>query len=400
MIQIHTALQPIQWSILILLCATGCHDSRSANRLDPRSHRTAKRLLAIISHDPEPCPSDYKHAFGSDWLTLEEVLSCRSVQPDARAPVFTLPQQLMQSNGWALRSLDDPIPVISVHFNRAAANHICGKGPYNVFKINTEDALNEALGKNSGVRVSSIIAFSNDAMTLKAVWWPVDLDQGSLLPVWDGFTKEEKESGVIDPRNPAELSQWPRKVMLVPEWEVHNDSHSAATLDDVRRVPLSRIFHVAMKQESWDREPYASALFRSVLGREPDDRSGLALVAFHIASKQRPDWVWATYWWHDKPHSRGLHRDERWRYYRADVSVNADRPRERDGSQNICFNPYLEGAMYHGRLSNCLACHQWASYPPPTITASQRGAVDPFNSVFGSRIRTDYVWALGLIGNR
>jgi len=93
-----------------------------------------------------------------------------------------------------------------------------------------------------------------------------------------------------------------------------------------------------------------------------------ALVAMHVTTKEIPDWIWATFWWHDRldegtfamnrpPEVKGT-----WRNYLMAEAYSMDTPRQSDGSQRIAFNPWLEARFPHGTASNCMTCHRRAVF--------------------------------------
>jgi len=91
----------------------------------------------------------------------------------------------------------------------------------------------------------------------------------------------------------------------------------------------------------------------------------------HVTTKEIPDWVWATYWWHDRPDD-GRFGDGRPAtlagaagHYLMDVAYSAETPRQPDGSPPACMNPWLEARFPGGLSSNCLTCHQRAAFGAP-----------------------------------
>jgi hypothetical protein len=89
------------------------------------------------------------------------------------------------------------------------------------------------------------------------------------------------------------------------------------------------------------------------------------LIALHVATREQANWVWATFWWHDRP-TLGPYAEGRpesvtqkpWDHYLSNVSYDMDEPREPDGQPHIAFNPWLEGQLKDGTSSNCMTCHR------------------------------------------
>jgi mono/diheme cytochrome c family protein len=128
----------------------------------------------------------------------------------------------------------------------------------------------------------------------------------------------------------------------------------------------------------------------------------LVLLALHVTTKEIPDWVWATYWWHDRPEAgpfaagRPATLAGPWRNYLLDISYSSDTPREADGAPNIAFNPYVE-VFPAGTRSNCAACHQGAVWTPsgaPPFLPVRRGARAADDPLFRTGTRLDFMWSI------
>jgi len=93
------------------------------------------------------------------------------------------------------------------------------------------------------------------------------------------------------------------------------------------------------------------------------------------------------------------------------VAYDMDRPHQADGSPKVAFNPYLEGIMLRGTVSNCMTCHARAAWPPQGALPVPNGPVREDISrivVRGSEaatrtyypktndfIRTEFLWSFG-----
>lgn len=254
-------------------------------------------------------------------------------------------------------------PLLSqVLFNPASARHIAARG---LFRRATLDRLNAGFAPDAPLAQRQIAPFPRDAMAVKLVWTLVHAQGLTPISVWDGDAD-------------GAPSSWPRSVMV-----------------GAGGTPLDRFYHVAIPPER----------LAAVRALDPSARAGdqLVLLAVHLTSKEVPDWIWATYWWHDRPEAGPFAADRPaalegpWRNYLMDVAYSADTPREADGAANATFNPYVE-SFAGGRMSNCMACHQgavWsASGPAPFLppTRGSRAADDPR---FQAATRLDFMWSIG-----
>jgi len=165
------------------------------------------------------------------------------------------------------------------------------------------------------------------------------------------------------------------------------------------------------------------------------DGDELIMVGMHIASKQTPEWLWATFWWRG-PDDENLSGDfwtcqdaqrpesiasiPRWRNYSMDVTASLNllkpklAPNDKDrkcGSPPVLggtdrgplanqeylatYNPFVEADFTHGLKSSCVNCHARAS------TAENNGEPPEFADItsptaqdFEWHIRLDYLWSL------
>jgi hypothetical protein len=151
--------------------------------------------------------------------------------------------------------------------------------------------------------------------------------------------------------------------------------------------------------------------------------SYLLLVGFHVASAELPDWVWSTFWWTNQPHNDKKAQDQPvaiadsipWKFFSMDTTMSMDTPRDAtDHGPNIIFNPYLEGAINNGPVSNCLYCHRRAVYRQGTqhaeddiakgspqrcaFTAPDTAGCQPLppDTDFEDAIRTNFLWSLAI----
>lgn len=308
-----------------------------------------------------------------------------------------------KSTGADQRSIGAPVIAYSL-YNRAAFSHIRAQGLYREAVL---DRLRLA-GKNG-----SVPAFPAAAIVIKTAWWPVAAKGLTAMPVWD------PELNPPDPNGNPYLG-WARVVAVDP---ANLSSGKTAAVQFIgrsfpraRRVQLEAFHHVAVdaamaKQLALDPESNRTAII--ALGRPIAVNDQLALVGINVMTREQEDWVWAALWWHDRPEVGPFAADRPtalrgpWRNYLMQAAFDAETPRASDAGAHICFNPWLEGRFPDGgqgggTLSNCLSCHQRASYPAAPFLPVTRGAPnlrqDP--ALAPDRLRTSFLWSLSLHAQR
>lgn len=295
------------------------------------------------------------------WAPLTRTFGsaeAHSALPFRRMDVAETPGiALLQASGAPLLSL--------VLFNDPAHRHIRRHGLYRRARL---DAINAGFGAAAPLAARTIAPFPRDAIAVKTVWTVVHAARPTPISVWDG------EGDAADGNRPA---RWPRTVAA---------GSAAAPLDDFFHIPIGA-----------DALPAVRAIDPSA---EPGDR--LVLLAMHLTTREIPDWIWTTFWWHDRSDAGPFAADRPaavqgvWRHYLMDAAYSAARPAEADGSANIAFNPYLE-TFAAGTRSNCLACHQGAVWTPNgaapflPVTRGPRPADDPR---FAGGTRLDFMWSI------
>jgi hypothetical protein len=275
-----------------------------------------------------------------------------------RVEDFATGRPVLQAGGAPMLSLvlfDEPT------FRHIRARHLDRRA--------TLERLNAGFAADAPPERREIAAFPRAAVAIKTVWALVHAAGVTPLSVWDGAG-----AGAPD--------AWPRIVLVDPT--------------GARGVPLAHFHYIRIGAPD----------LAAVRAIDPSARAGdyAVLVAMHLTTKEIPDWIWATYWWHDRAEA-GPYAAQRpaavtgvWRNYLMDVAYSAQTPREPDGGANIAFNPYLE-TFVGGHQSNCLACHQGAVWrrggAPPflPVTRGARAAGDPR---FRDATRLDFMWSIAL----
>ena len=227
--------------------------------------------------------------------------------------------------------------------------------------------------------------------------------------MWDGNANPAQREG-----NP--YTSWRRVVAVDP----HDAAGGGTVAIDfagshfarVPRVGLAAFSHVevdAAMARAMMADPESRKAVVIALGRPLAPGDHLIMVAANLAAREIPDWIWATFWWHDRP-DQGPDAAERpktlaapWRNYRMQTAFDEDKPAAADGGPHIAFDPWLEGRFPDGGhggggASNCMACHRRASYPAAPFLPVTRGKPDyKGDPAFApDRLRTSFLWSLAM----
>jgi hypothetical protein len=265
--------------------------------------------------------------------------------------------------------------------------------------------LNGMFPSNGDVTQRKIIDFPREAMSVKTVWMPVSKTGLTAIPVWD-FNLQD-----LTPQAPPQTAdQFKRMVAVdpsrttIPRGEKKDLLVLGKTFNSADVVSLNAFYHFQIKsQEQVD----ALTGFRNLTtGQPPVIGDYMVLMCLHYTTKEIPNWIWATFWWHDAPDTGPFAADRPdttklilpWRNYLMNVAYDAVTPKEADGSPHICFNPYIEpgltqGVPPSGVVSNCMACHQQARWQDPTFKVT-RGLLPDNDPIFTNTTKTDFVWAV------
>lgn len=313
---------------------------------------------------------------------------------------FEPPNQFEAETGPAPQAFGESL-LAAVLFNKEAHEFIRAEG---LFRETRLAELNNAFPAGTPWNERAIPDFPAAATVLKTVWWPVRGDGMTAMPIWD-----------FEPTRPIEdgnnWDSWARVVAIdplrevVPPDEYVDISLGGIAFDQSHVVSLRDFYFVevdAAMAAAANRSMRAA--IRAAIGRDLQVGDYAVLAQMHVTTKEIDDWIWATFWWHDRPNS-GPYATDRpnavtgvARNYLMDVAYDAIYPREMDGTPNAVYNPWLEARFQNGPLSNCMTCHQRASYPRVGVDflPVTRGLPDLANDPMFApgRLQTDFMWSI------
>ena len=383
-----------------------------------------RHMWHVWSAMTQPTPSGFprfltwyqvSETFGPDPLPAQRVF----------APEFRIPSQKNIGSGDAILSFN--------LYNDSFRYHV-RRNNYQYKKT-----LRALAGK-----LTDIVEFPNDAISVKTVWYPVRRDGLTAFPVWDemptrpvtwgrgdkalvdsGFfnflpvaerddlkTREEQGNDfesfgrvvAIDPRRDRIPAGETAQVKFFDPLDARMMRQAVRS---GRVVPLKRFFYVQINDQKtvdWiNALPLSDELTVRLWGRKFERGDYVAFVAAHITTREIPDWAWATFFWHDEPDAAPFGNDRTaqvpgvFRNYRMKSVFHAELPKEPDGHPAIAFNPYLEAAFAYGPRSNCAACHQRAVMTadgPGDVFPVRLGYLPKDDPFYKGKLRLDTSWSL------
>jgi hypothetical protein len=288
---------------------------------------------------------------------------------------------------------DEPAPLASFSlFNQETKDHI--RDPQNKYFLrSTLDAVNAGFSSTVDPAKRAIRDFPVKAVAVKSGWFVVSGTGMTPMPIWDPESQD-----LTDPAPPQPQSIWKRIVLVdpsrdvIPEHETRDVTFRGKEFPGSHVVSLNSFYHFKVKTPG-----QADAL--KDFGAQIGDY--MVLVGFHYTTKEISDWVWATFWWHDRPNLGPFAADRPdesklqnpWRNYVMNVAYDMTKPKEPDGSPHVCFNPWLEAKSAKGANSNCMTCHQQAVWPSFKFQPVTRGAMAPDDKLFTNTTRLDFLWS-------
>jgi hypothetical protein len=337
-------------------------------------------------------PAKGGEAIWETWYPAETTFSAGPEALTGGRPrrLFETPRQFRLRGGPQPQAAGES-ELSDVMFNKDAHDFIRSNGLHRKSKL---DQLNNGFPAGTPVEKREIPSFPRTAMSLKLVWLIVRQNNPTVLPVWDNRPTRPDVQG-----NPPPT--WARAVVVDPTRETipANETRDITWQNKplkARVVPVSRFYHFRVSDAD-------IAAIRRVVGAANVDIGDYAIfLQMHYTTKEIPDWVWSTFWWHDEPDVGPFGSDRPtvvggvWRNYLMDTGFSMDVPREYDCTPNSIFNPYLEARFSGGLGSNCMTCHRqarWTVDGTPGFTVT-RGAPAPDDPMFQNALKLDFLWSI------
>lgn len=295
-----------------------------------------------------------------------------------------------------LRPAAEPELYEMTFFNTVAKRYIQA-GPDPLDRPSTTEAL---LAKN--VRE---IQFPAGSVALKTFWYRIPGDQTVPVAVWNwGATANGLK---------LDASRLPQQCI-------------AATKDSVAKAAAEGRSCLDARASFYTVEVRDKDVFRCARKQCPPLARGdlLILVAMHAASKQMPEWLWATWWWQGASNSTmsawtcgaaqrpaAIGDAGPWSNYAMNVTASFRKEKPALAPGNPCgapaaiaggqelratYNPFVEAREENGLKSSCVDCHSRASTKSANElavpTLDETGG--PLLSGFEGHVRLDYMWSL------
>lgn len=372
----------------------------------PAMRKHAWLLFARIT---TPSKADPKKPVWATWHTVDDTFPA-AAGPKAAVHLNT-PNQFGKAPGIIRKDL--PSGLLTVNsYNDDAHRYIIGRQLY--LKKTLDD-----LAKNG-----QALNFPRRSVVVKTVWWIVKKDatkdDPNPLPVWDekvrrpdrkyGFQAWDRVVGVYPADDdPADV---PKKDIRFYNSDFKVEGKPTARQEFVPRtgcrvVSLKRLFHFPITDEQAKAVPEGvrKEYKRFYNGRDIQAGDYAALIGFHFTTKEIPEWVWATLWWHDNPDSTSEFAKGRpddkvlprpWRNYLMNVAYSMDLPSEGGDAKlpHSCYNPYLEAVFTRGIRSNCMTCHRRAVWPDASFVPVTEGSPKSDDPDLKGKLRLDFLWSL------
>jgi hypothetical protein len=390
-----------------------------ANKQTLEQYRTSVNVSAqrlhvwnVFAGMTQPTP-DGKYAIWETWFSEDETFQAgptpQAIGPRRVIQRFRVPAQFRTAPGVAAPQAAGTALMSFVLYDYAAYNHVRSN---NLYLSSQLDKLRQSGAVDPNVPNNRIIpAFPASAVALKTVWWPVAKDQPvTAMPIWDPDANPQIPNG-------NDYPTWTRVVAIdpsgsnIPPNATTNVSWQGQTFHNAHRVPLSAFHYIKLDAQTAAIAMQANGVPRAVslaFGSDRPLQAGdyIVFAGTHLTTKEIDDWVWATFWWHDKPNDGPFAADRPssvkgvWRNYLMSASYDLNLPHQADGSPHVTFNPWLEARFRNGINSNCMNCHNRAAWQaneqPPDFLPVFRGdpnlQTDP--AFAPGLLRTDFLWSV------
>jgi hypothetical protein len=355
-----------------------------------------KHAWMVFAGLTQPTPSG--EAVWETWFSEDQAFSSGPV-PQGLAPHrvqrrFRNPRQFGAVDRSALPQAVGASLLSFVLFNKDSFDHIRSNRFYQRTKL---DQINQAFNTNqTPIEKREISPFPREAVSIKTVWSLVKQTGITAMPIWDGTPSRPDQQGNPPPTWPRFVGVDPTRTQIPPD-ERRDVMFQGQVKANSHIVPLNNFYSFQISQNEITDIRRVSGFQQAQVG------DFAALVAMHVTTKEIPDWVWATFWWHDDPNTGTFANDRPaavagvWRNYLMDTTLSGDIPKAGDGGSNVCFNPWLEARFSGGLVSNCLTCHRrsvWTSVPFLPIS---RGRLPDDDQFFAGKTKLDFLWSIALL---
>jgi hypothetical protein len=360
----------------------------------------------------QPTP-DGRYAIFETWYSEDETFQVgpapQAVGPRRVVRRFKQPTQFLPPPGQAVPQAAGTALLSFVLYNFAGYDHVRSKRLYLPSEL---DSLQQNGAPDPKIPNNRTVpAFPAATVALKTIWWPVAKDQVTPVPIWDPESNPARQNGNDFPTwarvvavDPTRVNVPPNATMTIPlNGKQFPDSHVVG-LDAFHHVTLD-----AQTAQNAMQSGRTAEAAQFALGRALQEGDYVVLIATHLTTKEIDDWVWATLWWHDRPDGGPFAADRPatvtgvWRNYLMSASYDLNLPREADGGPHVTFNPWLEARFPNqgfggGLVSNCMNCHNRASYPNDDFfyLPIRRGNPDLQNdpAYAAGKLRGDFLWSV------
>jgi hypothetical protein len=405
-------------------------DKRLLEQYRAQPNVAAQRIHAwnIFAGMTRPTP-DNKFAIFETWFSEDETFPVGAPNLRGRGatmamPRFSVPRQFGELRGAGNVAAEPGSAVLSfVLYNFAGYNHVRTNRLF-------QKSVLDNLVKNGAFDVKipqnrMIPPFPSNAVVLKTVWWPVAKDKISAMPIWDPETNPPQATG-------NDYPTWSRFIGVdatrrappgVPSGETGDVTYDGQVKRNSHIVNIDN-FHWRLLDnrdavDAVNGSGVTAQMAQASFGRPLAIGDYAVLAAIHVTTKEIDDWVWATFWWHDRPNDGPFAQNRvgslrgAWRNYLMDVTYDLNLPAEKDGSPKVTFDPWLEARFIDGghggggTVSNCMNCHNRASWPNRTDCPNMRcflpiyrGNPDFEDTAYApGRLRTDFLWSIPDLAN-
>ena len=337
-------------------------------------------------------PAAGGEAIWEKWFSEDETFALgptpQGLIPRPPQRRFKIPQQF-KSTGPSPQAVGSSL-LSFVLFNKETMTHIRSNRFHLRSKLNQINQTFDSAQTPTDKR--EITAFPRTSVSLKIVWWLVKKTGLTPMPIWDGQPTQPNEQG-------NDVETWARAVLVdpsrtvIPNDEKRDVFFNGSLKKDSHVVPLRSFYNFQISANE-------IAAVRRVLGPDAQVGDHAAMVMMHVTTKEIPDWVWATFWWHDRADDGRFAADRPpqvsgvWRNYLMDEAYSSDIPKESDGTPKVCFNPWLEARFSGGLTSNCMACHQRSVWPRQSFLPVTRGSLPNSDQYFAGKTKLDFLWSI------